>query len=215
MFEYYKDFNFKNISSAKFRHLFWILFWPLYFIFFILTEKFIVPVYDIHCFLDTIIPFCEFFAIPYFLWYALLAFVSLYELFFDIDAFKKLYMFFSISVAITFLIYLIFPNMQNLRPQEFARDNIFVDAMKNIYEIDTNTNVCPSIHVVFSLGMLFSLWNSKHFKTPLWRTVFTAITILICMSTVFLKQHSVIDIAVGALLSFALLPFIFRKKKVK
>lgn len=215
MFGYYKDFNFKNITSAKYRHLFLLLFWPVYLTAFVLTEKFVTPIYDIHCPLDDIIPFCEFFVIPYVLWYALLAFVSLYTLFFDIPSFKKFYIFLSVTCVITFAIYIIFPNMQNLRPTEFARDNILVDIMKNLYAIDTNTNVCPSIHVIFSLGMLFTLWNSKHFNSFIWRTVAVIVTVFICLATVFLKQHSVIDIITGAALSVVVFGIISLKSKAK
>lgn len=213
MFEYYKDFKFKNITSPKYRHLFWILFWPVYIALFIVTEKFVVPVYDVYSPIDDLIPFCEFFVIPYVIWYVYLAFSALYTLFFDIENFKKSHKFLTISCAVTFAIYIIFPNMQSLRPTEFARDNIFVDIMKNLYAIDTNSNVCPSIHVIFSIGMLFSLWNSKHFGTPAWRVFFTVLTVIISISTVFLKQHSVIDVAVGVLLSFLIFPFIFLKRK--
>lgn len=214
MFSYYKDFNFKNITSSKYRHLFLLLFWPVYLTAFVLTEKLVTPIYDIHCPLDDLIPFCEFFVIPYVLWYALLAFVSLYTLFFDIPYFKKFYTFLSVTCVITFAIYIIFPNMQNLRPTEFARDNILVDVMKNLYAIDTNTNVCPSIHVIFSLGMLFTLWNSKHFNSFIWRTVAIIVTVFICLATVFLKQHSVIDIITGVALSVVVFGIISLKFKV-
>lgn len=212
LFCYYRDFTLKKITTPKFRHLFFILFWPAYLSAFILTEKFVTPIYDIYCPLDDYIPFCEFFVIPYVLWYALLAFVSIYTLFYDVKAFKKFYAFLSITSAITFLIYIIFPNMQNLRPNTFARDNIFVNFMKNLYSIDTNTNVCPSIHVIFSLGMLFALWNSKHFCTSLWRALSAAVTVAVCLSTVFLKQHSLIDVFAGCVLSAAVFPFIWRPK---
>lgn len=215
MFSYYKDFNFKNITSSKYRHLFLLLFWPVYLTAFVLTEKLVTPIYDIHCPLDDLIPFCEFFVIPYVLWYALLAFVSLYTLFFDIPSFKKFYTFLSVTCVITFAIYIIFPNMQNLRPTEFARDNILVDVMKNLYAIDTNTNVCPSIHVIFSLGMLFTLWNSKHFNSFIWRTVAIIVTVFICLATVFLKQHSVIDIITGVALSVVVFGIISLKSKAK
>lgn len=215
MFKYYKDFNFKNIISPKYRHLFLLLFWPIYLTLFVLTEKYVTPIYDVYCPLDDAIPFCEFFVIPYVLWYALLAFVSLYTLFFDIPSFKRFYIFLSITCVITFSLYIIFPNMQNLRPTEFARDNIFVDIMKNLYAIDTNTNVCPSIHVIFSLGMMFALWNSKHFSTAVWRITSVLITVSICLATVFLKQHSVIDIFAGIAVSGAVFPFIFLKRKNK
>ena len=97
LFDYYGDFNFKNITSEKYRHLFLLLFWPVYLTLFVLTEKYITPIYTVYCGLDDLIPFCEFFTIPYFGWYAMLALVSLYELFFDIDAFKKLYKFLCID----------------------------------------------------------------------------------------------------------------------
>lgn len=105
--------------------------------------------------------------------------------------------------------------MQNLRPTEFARDNILVDVMKNLYAIDTNTNVCPSIHVIFSLGMLFTLWNSKHFNSFIWRTVAIIVTVFICLATVFLKQHSVIDIITGVALSVVVFGIISLKSKAK
>lgn len=212
MFDYYRDFNFKNITSPKYRHLLLLAFWPVYLTLFVLTEKYVTPIYDIYCPLDELIPFCEFFVIPYVLWYALLAFVSIYTLFFDVPSFKKFYIFLNITCIITFSLYIIFPNMQNLRPDEFTRDNIFVDVMKNLYSIDTNTNVCPSIHVIFSLGMMFALWNSKHFSTIFWRIISVVITTSICLATVFLKQHSVLDILAGLALSFAVLPLAPRKK---
>ena len=190
------------------------MFWPVYLIIFIATEKYIVPVYDIYCPIDDYIPFCEFFVVPYFLWYGLLAFVSLYGLFYDIPTFKKFYRFLIFSSILSFTIFIVFPSEQNLRPDTFARDNIFVSVMRDgIYAADTNTNVCPSLHVVFGMGMLFSLWNSKHFSSVGWRITSIITTILVCMSTVFLKQHSVIDIGVGVILSVALLPFVFLKSK--
>lgn len=213
MFGYYRGFKLKDIYRAEYRHLFYVLFWPVYLTMFVLTEKYIVPEYVMYCKLDSIIPFCEFFVIPYFLWYGFLAFVSFYGLLYDIPTFKRFYKFLCITSAVSFALFIIFPNEQNLRPEVFARDNFFVDLMKGIYKADTNTNVCPSIHVVFSLGMLFSLWNSKHFSKPFFRTVSVCVTIFICISTVFLKQHSCIDILAGVLLSFAVYPFVFIEKK--
>lgn len=215
MFEYYRDLNFKNITSKKYRHLFLFLFWPLYLTLFVLTEKYVTPTYNIYCPLDDLIPFCEFFVIPYVLWYALLAFVSIYTLLFDLFSFKKFYIFLTVTCIITFAIYIIFPNEQNLRPTEFARDNILIDIMKNLYAIDTNTNVCPSIHVIFSIGILLTLWNSKHFSSAVWRTMWILVTTSICLATVYLKQHSVIDLIAGVALCAVIFPFVFSNRKVK
>ena len=216
MFNYYCDFKFKNITDPKYRHLFYILFWPVYLTLFVVTEKYITPIYDIYSPLDDLIPFCEFFVIPYFLWYGLLAFVSLYGLFFDIPTFKRFYKFLILSSAVSFALFIIFPSEQNLRPETFLRDNFFVNIMKDgIYVADTNTNVCPSLHVVFSIGMLLSMWNSKHFSSFASRTVSVVITVFVCLSTVFLKQHSIIDILVGIAVSAVVSPFAFLNLKAK
>lgn len=66
--------------------------------------------------------------------------------------------------------------------------------MARFYAFDTNTNVCPSIHVIGAVACLAAGWHSRRFGTPLWRAVFTVITVLICLSTVFLKQHSALDV---------------------
>lgn len=215
MFDYYRDFKLNKLFTPKFRHLLFVAFWPVYLTVFILTERLVVPVYNMYSPLDDYIPFCEFFVIPYVLWYALLAFVSLYTLLFDVPLFKKFYTFLCISSVFTFAIHIIFPNMQNLRPDEFLRDNVFVDIMKALYSVDTNTNVCPSIHVIFSMGMLFTVWNAKHFKGALCRSIALMLTVLICLATVFLKQHSVIDVFVGIGLSAVISPFIFVNFKNK
>ncbi len=218
LFSYYSDFNIKKITEPKFRHLFLLLVWPAYIVTYVLTEKFISgPFHDIYCSLDVKIPFCEFFVIPYVLWYAMLAFVGLYTLFFDVPSFRKFHKFLIIACVITFTFYIIFPNEQNLRPNldGYARDNICVDIMRSLYKNDTNTNVFPSVHVIFSLGMLFTMWDSKHFSGWLSRTIVTLLALLVCLATVFLKQHSLLDLLAGAALAFALYPFTFVKRRRK
>ena len=64
-----------------------------------------------------------------------------------------------------------------------------------------NTNVCPSLHVIGSLAVLAAAWNTPRFATPLWRTAFTLQAVLISISTVFLKQHSLLDIPPAVALS--------------
>ena len=96
--------------------------------------------------------------------------------------------------------------MQELRPTEFVRDNFLVEFMKGFYEFDTNTNVLPSLHVVGSFAVLYGSWNAKWLNTSFMRFIMTVQTVLISISTVFLKQHSIIDIIVGFVLSLALMP---------
>lgn len=206
----YKKLRLSNILSKEFRHVFLLLFWIFYLASFFILERGVDTVYfPIYSSLDDRIPFCEFFIVPYVLWYFFLLFIHLYTLKNDVEAFKKLMYFLILSFGIATVIFSVFPNMQELRPTVFTRDNIFTDAVKFLYTIDTNTNVCPSLHVVGSFAVLFTAWNAKGLNKSVYRIIFLVITILITLSTVFLKQHSVIDIFAGVILSFAVYPIAF------
>ncbi|MCM1181659.1 MAG: phosphatase PAP2 family protein, partial [Clostridium sp.] len=84
----------------------------------------------------------------------------------------------------------------------FERNNIFTHFMQGFYQFDTNTNVCPSIHVIGSVAVMICAWHSKHFKTTGWKITFGVTALLISVSTVFLKQHSVLDIAAAIPICF-------------
>ena len=75
-----------------------------------------------------------------------------------------------------------------------AAANIFTRFLAGFYQFDTNTNVCPSIHVIGSVAVMTCAWHSKHFSSKGWRIAFTATAVLISISTVFLKQHSILDV---------------------
>lgn len=216
----YRKLRLKNITSAEFKHTLLLFYWPVYlFAFFFIERSIILEYKPVESFLDAKIPFCEFFIIPYFFWYFFLAGISVYTLLFDIKAFKKFMGFIIITFSVASILFVLFPNMQNLRPTEFPRDNFLTDTVKFLYTIDTNTNVCPSLHVAGSLGVVFASWNSKGLNKFLPRLIISIIAILIILATVFLKQHSVIDVFAGIILSFIVLPLVFilpqRLKKLK
>lgn len=95
---------------------------------------------------------------------------------------------------------------QLLRPESFARDNIFVHIVQKLYATDTPTNLFPSIHVYNSLGIYFALCHSEKIKKHLWiKYVALVLTICIILSTMFIKQHSVFDV----LTAFALAAFMY------
>lgn len=173
-----------------------LLYWPVFMLFFLYVER-LSPVEAYHpvsCALDDLIPFCESFLIPYLFWFVYLIGMHIYTLLYDIAAFRKLMRFVIISYSIVMVIYLLFPTCQDLRPTVFERDNPFTRFLYYFYQFDTNTNVCPSLHVVGSAAVWCASRHIKRFRTPFWRLAFGATALLICLSTVFLKQHSVIDV---------------------
>lgn len=199
----YRKLRLSNITSPQYRHLLWLLFWPLFLVVFNVLELLVdVSRYPVYCALDDIVPFNEFFVIPYLLWYPILIGLQLYTLLYDVESFKRFMKYVTITYSVSVLIFIVFPNCQMLRPTEFARDNILVDVMKWVYSVDTNTNVFPSLHVVGSMAILTSAINTKKFQTPMWTVFFIITTVLISISTVFLKQHSVLDIVAALPICF-------------
>ena len=192
----YREFRFSRINEPRFKHL-WFLFigWIGYFTLYYLTENFI-PLErctPIHCALDDLIPFCEYFLIFYCFWYALVFGSLLYTLLYDIESFSNLQKFIMITQAVAMLIYILFPNRQDLRPDVFVRDNFLTHVLAFIYSFDTCTGVCPSLHVAYSLGIL-SVVAKKHGWRSGWTWLILILVILISLSTTFVKQHSILDV---------------------
>ena len=131
----------------KYKHAIIILYMPIYLLWFTSLEKRTnVHFTDIHCKIDDYIPFCEFFIIPYLLWFLYVA-VSLVYLFFQtkhLDDFYRCCAVLLLGMTTSLLIYTIFPNQQTMRPKTFDHSNIFTTIIDILYRTDTDTNVFPS-----------------------------------------------------------------------
>ena len=211
----YRKLRLNNFCTPQYRHLLLLLGWVGYFILYFLTEN-LIPAeecHPIHIPLDDLVPFCEWFVIPYVSWYLLIVGSLLYFGFYSVDSFKKLQTYIIISQIIAMAVYVLYPNRQDLRPRVFPRENILTWILGMIYRIDTNTGVCPSLHVGYSLGIA-STWIREK-SAPKW--VRGAIAVwcgVICISVAFVKQHSVADIfAAIPMCLFAEWFVFFRKKK--
>ena len=190
----YRKFRLSRVREPEFSHLLFLLGWVGYFTLYFLTEN-IIPVescYPVHCGLDDRIPFCEIFVIPYVGWYLLIVGSLLYFALYNPQNFKNMMKFIIVTQVTAMILYITFPTRQDLRPVEFPRDNIFTDIIGLLYAFDTNTNVCPSLHVAYSIGIA-SVWLKEKSATSFCKIVITIFCILVCLSTVFIKQHSVID----------------------
>lgn len=205
--DYYRGLRWNNLKSPKYRHLFLILYWPFYGLCFLTLERFMPSIWlwatgeeliytPIACALDYQIPLCEWFVIPYYYWFVYLIGTGLYFVLFDIRAFREFSWLVILTYSSTIVLYLLFPNCQELRPaaEEITRDNWMVDVIKYLYDFDTNTNVCPSIHVLGSLAVFFPGMHSRTLKGFWWKFYFAVSCFLICISTVFMRQHSILDV---------------------
>jgi len=213
----YRTFRLSKINDPRFRHLQYLLGWVGYFALYFLTEN-LIPYeqcYPVHCVLDDMIPFCEYFVIPYVGWYLLIVFSLGYFALYNPDHFKKLMKFIIVTQVVGMAIYIIFPNRQDLRPTDFSRDNFFVDIVRFLYTFDTSTNVCPSMHVAYSLGIA-SCWLKEPSASWIYKTVIVLFCLLICISVAFVKQHSVVDIfaAIPVCVLAEIITFYLPKKQV-
>ena len=195
----YRKFRPSKLNTPEFSHLKMLIFWPIYGLMFLFIERFWIRDYyfPIYSPVDDMIPFCEYFLIPYLFWFVYLVGMLFYTLLFDVESYKKFMKFIMITYSTAMLIYIIFPNCQELRPMTFERNNIFTKLLTAFYQYDTNTNVCPSIHVIGSVAVMLCAWHSKRFNSIAWRILFLMVTILISASTLFLKQHSIWDVIVA------------------
>ena len=190
----YRDVRLNKINDPAFSHLKLLLGWVVYFALYFITEK-LIPLENchvIHSALDDMIPFNELFVIPYVLWYLLVAGSLLYFLLYNIDSFKKLSVFIMITQAVAMTVYILYPSRQELRPDVFPRENFFTWVISVIYAFDTPSGILPSLHVGYSLGIA-SVWCKEKDASLLWKIVVVALVILVCLSTMFIKQHSALD----------------------
>ena len=190
----YKEFRLKRVNEPQYAHLKYLLGWVGYFILFFLTEN-LIPAercHPVHCWLDDVIPFCEYFIIPYVFWYLLIVGTLLYFALYNPEGFKKFMTFIIVTQVVAMAIYILFPSRQDLRPVEFVRDNIFTQIIGKLYAFDTNKGVCPSLHVAYSIGIA-SAWLKERDVSKAWKTFVVIAAILICLSTMFIKQHSALD----------------------
>lgn len=190
----YRTFRLRRLNEPQFAHLKLLLGWVGYFILYFITEN-LIPAErctPVHMQLDDLIPFCEWFLIPYVFWYALIVFSLGYFLLYNVDSFKRLQTYIIITQILAMLCYILYPTRKDLRPTEFVNDNFLTRCVKFLYAFDTNTGVCPSLHVAYSLGIA-SVWAKEKLAHPAWRAFVVFAVIMICLSTMFIKQHSAVD----------------------
>lgn len=191
----YREFRFSRLNEPRFSHLKLLGGWIAYFALYFITEN-LIPLercHVVHCALDDLIPFNEYFAIVYVSWYLLVFGALLYTLLYDIESFKRLQIFLICTQLTAMAIYILWPSCQNLRPAVFPRDNLLTRLMAFIYSFDTNTGVCPSLHVAYTVGIASVAWKSR--SCPAWgKAALLVMVVLVSLSVCFVKQHSAVDV---------------------
>ena len=173
---------------------------------------FIPGKYNMHSPIDDMIPFVPIFVIPYFLWYLFLIGTGVYFLLKSREDLRKTFLSINLCMLTAIIIYALFPSYQLLRPAVYGGD-IFSQWVRILQSFDSNTCVCPSLHVAVCISLYAGIINCGRFNNKPGIKIFALVlTIMICISTVFIKQHSVIDLAAGILLGIAAYIYVYRFK---
>ena len=115
----YSGFSLRRLNEPRFSHMKLLLGWVFYFVMYFVTEN-LIPAercHPIHCALDDLIPFNEFFVIFYVGWYLLVFGSLLYYLLYDRERFTRLQVYIMFTQAVAMIVYILWPSIQDLRPE--------------------------------------------------------------------------------------------------
>lgn len=147
--------------------------------------------------LDDKIPFIKYFIYVYDSWYPFLVFFWVLLFYFDRDKCINFIVAGLLSIIIGNFIFLFYPTTV-LRPDIVVND--FTSLVVSItYNADVPVNCMPSMHCIFCFIPIFCLINSKiknRYKVPI-----CIYFVLIIFSTLFVKQHVIIDVISAFIIS--------------
>ncbi|MCI6886701.1 MAG: phosphatase PAP2 family protein [Lachnospiraceae bacterium] len=195
----------------KYGHIWTLGYAFIYVPWFLFLERTVVRGYTVmHVALDDVIPFNEYFIIPYLLWFVYVAGVLMYFFFVSRQEYYRLCTFLFTGMTISLLICTFFPNGTDLRTAVDPQKNICSWLVYIVHMADTSTNVFPSIHAFNSIGVHCAVMKSPELKEKRWIRIGSFVLMVsICLSTVFLKQHSAIDVVGAVVLSYVIYPFVY------
>lgn len=195
----------------KYKHA-WILSYGLiYILWFTYLEKTVTDEFHvIYMALDDWIPFCEYFIIPYMLWFVYVAVGIIYFFFTDVKGYYKLCGVLFTGMTIFLIVSTVYPNGHLLRPEVYPNDNIFTQMVQWLHGTDTATNILPSIHVYNSLAVHMAVAKSEKLRQYKWVQVTSLVlAVSIVLSTMFLKQHSVWDVITAGVLAVVMYAVVY------
>lgn len=197
----------------KQKHLLILFYFPIYLLWFQYVEKNVTTHFHVvHVALDDYIPFCEYFVIPYLLWFPFIAWGIAYMALHNKTDYYKLCAFLFTGMTVFLIISTVYPNGHYLRPTYFAHHNACTMLIDWLYATDTPTNLFPSIHVYNSLGVCIAVLHNERLRQNKTVCLLTVVlTVSIIMATVLIKQHSVFDVGCAFVLGGIMYCLVYRR----
>ena len=162
--------------------------------------------------LDDLIPYVEVFIIPYLLWFVYIAVGGAFLMLKTQREFTKMMCTLMFGMTIFLIVSAVFPNeLRDFRAPD-ASDSFLGKLVAILHSMDTPTNVFPSIHVYNSLCMHVGLISFAGYKHKWAKPASFILCVLICLSTMFLKQHAIIDVIGGTVLAVSAYKLVYKTK---
>lgn len=181
------------------QHLFpfsFMLIIPVLNIFYILLNHSRHEVSSLVTKFDQSIPLVEFFVLPYLIWYPFILLTMLYLCIKEREIYFKTLIAYAVGLIICYMTYLVF---QTTVPRpELTGNDIFTRMLAMVYKADQPYNCFPSIHVLSCYLMMKAIYKSS-IKNRVNQAVVYSNSIMIILSTLFVKQHVILDVASGIL----------------
>lgn len=103
-----------------------------------------------------------------------------------------------IGMIISFFFFVFFP-VKMVRP-EITGNSVFEWILKFTYQVDQGSNCFPSMHCFFSWLCWIGVRRNKSIPGA-YRVISLLIAVAICISTLTVKQHYVLDVPAGVILA--------------
>lgn len=183
------------IKSTIYIIIYAVLALPLYHI---VSEIHITEPHTLFSPIDYYIPFISAFAIFYvFIFYPFILFTIGYFVYIRPEKADRFFSALFLIYAVSFITYIVFPVMM-IRPNPNSLPKDFLSqVMKKYYESDPPLNCFPSLHAALSTIAAYYLSKEK----PKYRIIFWFIATCIILSTLFVRQHVIVDEIAGFALS--------------
>lgn len=193
----FKSFIMKyNLQEVKWIDLIWILILPLINVNYIISNRLSQSGKNLALVLDKEIPFVSLFIFPYVYWYIYIVVGLIFLLSKDRKRYLRTLMAIYIGMCVCYVFYYVYP-VEISRPV-IANNTIPNRLVNLIYKNDRPVNCFPSIHVLntYIIMRFTKIKDSKY-----WFYYTDIIGVLIILSTLFIKQHFILDGVVAIILA--------------
>ena len=121
--------------------------------------------------------------------------------------FYKMAMAYGVVQCVAFIMFVAYPVRMTLRPETIPIDSFHTWGLQLCYFVDKPVNCCPSLHVAMAFMGALCTYKADRFIGQL----AIGLAVLISLSTMFVKQHFLLDVTVGLVLSTTAFHFLVGK----